>query len=93
MIFSLGGLPKLAIDCEVAPDGPSPMRLVAWDGIGEPGYAAAFAPSLGHYIEDACDVLERGQYRYDPIEETWLPLDWAMRPIALPWSERLQPPT
>lgn len=90
MIFSLGGLPKLAIDCEGPIDGPSPVRLVSWDGIGDPDFAAAFAPSLGRYIEDACDALERGHHRYDPDKETWLPMDWAMRPIVLPWSERLQ---
>jgi cell wall assembly regulator SMI1 len=82
MIFSLGGLYKLAIDCTGAPDGPSPVRAVAWDGPGDPDYAAPVSPSLGHYIEDACDVLESGRYRYDPSRETWLPMDWATRPIG-----------
>lgn len=82
MIFSLGGLYKLAIDCEGPADGPSPVRMVAWDGPGDPDYAAAFAPSLGQYIEDACNVLESGRYRYEPSTETWLPMDWATRPIV-----------
>jgi cell wall assembly regulator SMI1 len=82
MVLSLGGSYKLAIDCAGAPDGPSPVRMIAWDGPDEPDYAAAFSPSLGQYIEDACRVLEDGRYRYDPSRETWLPMDWATRPIV-----------
>ena len=82
LIFGLAGLYKLAVDCGGTPDGPSPIRMVAWDGVGEPHYAAAFVPSLGQYIQDACDVLETGRYTYDPDRDAWSPMDYANHPIV-----------
>lgn len=82
LIFGTGGLSKLALDCEGAPEEPSPLRQVDWDGIGEDSYALAFAGSLGEYVERAVRCLRDGRYRYDGAHDTWLPLDWARKSAA-----------
>lgn len=81
-LLDLGGLPDLAVDSGAGAHEPSPVRLVAWDAVGDSDYAAHITPSLGAYLKSACDVLETGRYRYDAHSKQWLPMDWATQPIV-----------
>ena len=81
-IFNTGGLDKIVLDCSAAPHSPSPLRQVDCTGIGSPGFAAPFSPSLGEYIARAVRALAAGRYRFDADGASWVPTTWASVPAG-----------